>query len=77
MLIKIKMEGKVKFFDSEKGFGFIEPADGGRDVFVHISALGDMDLVEGESVSFDTEDTPKGKNAINVKKSEASEEASE
>jgi len=46
--------GKVKFFNADKGFGFITPEDGGTDVFVHVSALqyGDV-LKEGQSVSYD------------------------
>ena len=49
-------EGKVKFFNSQKGFGFIEPTDGGKDAFVHISAVeraGLSDLREGQKVGFD------------------------
>jgi len=60
------MEGKVKFF-SDKGFGFIEPSDGGKDVFVHINNLNGVELEEGDKVTFETEDTPRGKSAINVK----------
>ncbi len=48
--------GKVKWFDGRKGFGFIEPEGGGKDVFVHISAVeraGLSGLVEGQRVSFD------------------------
>ena len=48
--------GTVKFFNSQKGFGFIQPNDGSKDVFVHISAVekaGMRTLVEGQKVSFD------------------------
>ena len=49
-------KGTVKWFNSQKGFGFIEPADGSKDVFVHISAVeraGMSNLSEGQKVSFD------------------------
>ena len=59
--------GTVKFFNTQKGFGFIEPSDGSRDVFVHISAVeraGMRTLVEGQKVSFDIEpDRRSGKSA--------------
>ena len=58
--------GIVKWFDATKGFGFIAPEDGGKDVFVHKSALAGETLQEGQKVSFDTEMTPKGVAAINV-----------
>jgi cold shock protein len=48
--------GTVKFFNAQKGYGFIQPADGGKDVFVHISAVekaGMRTLVEGQKLSFD------------------------
>jgi CspA family cold shock protein len=48
--------GTVKFFNSQKGFGFIQPVDGGPDVFVHVSAVeraGMRGLVEGQKVSYD------------------------
>jgi CspA family cold shock protein len=48
--------GTVKFFNTQKGYGFIQPADGGKDVFVHISAVeaaGMRTLVEGQKLSFD------------------------
>jgi CspA family cold shock protein len=48
--------GTVKFFNTQKGFGFIQPSDGGKDVFVHISAVeraGMRTLVEGQKVSYD------------------------
>jgi cold shock protein len=59
--------GKVKFFNSEKGFGFITPDDGGKDVFVHKTGTRDQ-LFEGDKVTFDVEQGPKGQNAVNVKK---------
>lgn len=66
--------GKVKWFDSEKGFGFIEPEDGGKDVFVHrnnIENLGyNEGLREGEEVEFEVEETPKGLSAQNVQRLE-------
>jgi CspA family cold shock protein len=60
--------GTVKFYNEQKGFGFIEPSDGGKDVFVHATALeraGIRRLVEGQTVSFDTEvDSRSGKTAV-------------
>ena len=58
--------GTVKFFNNTKGFGFITPEDGTKDVFVHQSALTD-EIAEGDNVSFDIEETDKGLNAVNVK----------
>ena len=52
-------KGKVKFYNGQKGFGFIQPDDGGKDVFVHATALertGIRNLVEGQNVSFDIEE---------------------
>jgi len=61
-------KGTVKFYNVQKGFGFIEPEDGGKDVFVHATALeraGIGRLVEGQKVSFDTElDSRSGKTAV-------------
>ncbi len=58
--------GTVKFFNNSKGFGFITPDDGGKDVFVHQNGLTE-DINEGDKVSYDVEETPKGLSAINVK----------
>jgi len=59
-------EGTVKFFNVTKGFGFITPADGGQDVFVHSSGLLN-DVRENDSVTFEVEKGQKGINAINVR----------
>ena len=58
--------GTVKFFNNSKGFGFITPDDGGKDVFVHQTALTD-EIAEGDKVSYDVEESEKGPNAVNVK----------
>ena len=59
-------EGKVKFFNYTKGFGFIKPTDSSEDVFVHESGLVD-DIREDDNVEFDVEQGKKGLNAVNVK----------
>lgn len=64
--------GTVKFYNDQKGFGFIQPDDGGKDVFVHATALeraGIRGLVQGQKVSFDTQEDPRtGKTAVgNIK----------
>ena len=64
------MTGKVKWFNAEKGYGFIEREDGG-DVFVHFSAIqedGFKSLNEGQEVNFDIVDGPRGPQATNVTK---------
>jgi CspA family cold shock protein len=65
------MTGTVKFFNGERGYGFIKPDDGGRDVFVHITAVeraGLKDLTEGQRITFDVEPDKKGKGpkAVNL-----------
>jgi cold shock protein len=65
------MAGTVKFFNAERGYGFIKPDDGGRDVFVHITAVeraGLKSLAEGQRISFDVEPDKKGKGpkAVNL-----------
>jgi len=58
-------EGTVKFFNRSKGFGFIEPTDGGQDIFVHQNGLID-EINENDKVKFDVEQGKKGLNAVNV-----------
>lgn len=59
--------GTVKFFNVSKGFGFIAPDDGSKDVFVHQSGLVDK-ITEGDKVSFEVEQGQKGLSAVKVKK---------
>lgn len=64
------MKGIIKKI-MEKGFGFITPEDGGKDIFFHSNSLVGVqfaELREGDAVSFETEDTEKGKNAVNVQR---------
>ncbi len=61
--------GTVKWFNDDKGFGFITPEDGSKDLFVHYSAIaseGFRSLAEGAKVSYEAESGPKGPNATNV-----------
>ena len=58
--------GTVKFFNDGKGFGFITPDDGGKDVFVHANGLDGISITEGDKVSYDVEEGKKGLNAVNV-----------
>jgi CspA family cold shock protein len=61
--------GTVKWFNDAKGFGFITPSDGSKDVFVHFSAIsgdGFKSLSEGANVQYETEDGPKGPQARDV-----------
>jgi CspA family cold shock protein len=62
--------GTVKFFNTSKGFGFIAPEGGGKDVFVHASAVeqsGMRSLSEGQRVSFDIQPDARGSKAVNLK----------
>lgn len=64
--------GKVKWFNVEKGFGFIEPSDGSKDVFIHRNNVASLNynegLLEGEEVEYEVERTPKGPSAVNVQR---------
>ena len=64
-------QGTVKWFNAEKGFGFIAPDDGSADVFAHFSAInstGYRSLDEGDKVSYETQQGPKGPQAANITK---------
>ena len=63
--------GTVKWFNADKGFGFISPEDGSKDLFVHHSAIdgdGYRSLDEGDKVSYETQPSDKGPKAANVKR---------
>ena len=65
----MSMRGTVKWFNNAKGFGFIEPSDGGDDIFVHYSSIkseGYKTLNEGQSVTYTAEQGPKGYHATEV-----------
>jgi len=66
----MSFSGKVKWFNTTKGFGFIQPADGGNDVFVHISALqqaGLDRLDDGQDVQYDLEENRGRTSAVNIR----------
>ena len=68
------LTGKVKWFDDQKGYGFITSDDEGKDIFVHFSAIKESDenghktLKEGQAVQFEVEEGEKGPHASNVEK---------
>ena len=66
-----KLKGTIKWFNGQKGFGFIEREDKEKDAFVHASAVKEAGLKflnEGDKMEFDLEDGPKGPSAVNLKK---------
>ena len=63
--METKQQGTVKFFNSEKGFGFIKHDDSNKETFVHVSGL-NGDIKEGDKVEFDLQEGKKGMNAVNV-----------
>lgn len=63
----VMASGTVKFFNTEKGFGFITPDEGGKDLFVHKTGTRSP-IFEGDKVTYDVEQSPKGPNAVNVQK---------
>jgi CspA family cold shock protein len=62
--------GKIKWWSSAKGYGFIGPDDGSEDVFLHHSEVPDEDLEQGEPVRYEVEETDKGLSAINVERAD-------
>jgi len=60
-------KGKVKFYNRVKGFGFIQDEETGKDLFVHSTGLADQ-IADGDEVTFDVTEGPKGLNAVNVKR---------
>ncbi len=68
---RMSMKGKIKWFNDAKGFGFVTPDDGSKDVFVHFSAIqseGFKSLAEGDAIEFDVQESEKGPKAANVRK---------
>ena len=68
----MSLKGKVKWFNGKKGYGFIEREDKEKDVFIHVSALRDAGMTgleDGQALTFDIEEGPKGPNAVNLQKS--------
>ena len=60
------LTGKVKFFNTTKGFGFIKDNDSDKEYFVHVSGLNDKSIKEGDEVTFELQEGKKGLNAVNV-----------
>ena len=60
-------QGTVKFFNEAKGFGFISPTDGSKDIFVHSWGLDTREIRENDKVVFDVQKSDKGLNAVSVK----------
>jgi len=64
------VKGTVKFFNTQKNYGFVEPEDGDEDLFVHASDVEAGNLNEGDEVEFEQEESDKGPRAVNVEKVE-------
>jgi len=72
-----RMHGTVKWFSRVKGYGFIAPDDGGKEIFVHFSGIegeGYRNLEEGQPVTYTVEDTPKGPQAVSVRAAAAADD---